>query len=273
MVLEDILASFSPDNLDYPGLILRTILSLVMLVALVVLSRWQRLQMGKMFLTSYVRGLVQILLMGSVLIIIFSLENLVLLFLILLFMCFFAAWTISRRYNYPNMFRIEMYAITAGGILVMVFVTAAGIVEPKGEFIIPMGSMTISNAMVITGIAMERIFSDIKKSRGTIEAALALGDTPRNAVSKILQESMRAGLVPSTNRMAILGVVSIPGLMAGMIIGGANPVEAAAYQIIIFLMILSSGFIGEVVVSYMFVREFFNADDALNTLLFDQLSQ
>jgi putative ABC transport system permease protein len=224
--------------------------------------------MSHMFVVSYLRGLVQLLLMGLILIIIFSLENLVILFLVLIFMSFFAAFSMKRRYNYPNIFQIQLLAITAGSFSIVILVVGLGIIEPIGEFIIPIGSMVIGNTMIIVTIAMERMYSDFRKSKGLIETALALGDSPRNASKQILNDAMRAGLMPSTNRLAILGIVNIPGLMAGMIIGGINPIEAATYQIIIFLMILTAGFIAEIVVGEMFIKEFFNEDYQLNDFIF-----
>ncbi|MHA2363535.1 MAG: ABC transporter permease [Candidatus Hodarchaeales archaeon] len=255
-------------ELDTEAIILRTVLSVVLLVMLITFSYWQRIKMSHMFVVSYLRGLVQLLLMGLILIIIFSLENLVILFLVLIFMSFFAAFSMKRRYNYPNIFQIQLLAITAGSFSIVILVVGLGIIEPIGEFIIPIGSMVIGNTMIIVTIAMERMYSDFRKSKGLIETALALGDSPRNASKQILNDAMRAGLMPSTNRLAILGIVNIPGLMAGMIIGGINPIEAATYQIIIFLMILTAGFIAEIVVGEMFIKEFFNEDYQLNDFIF-----
>jgi putative ABC transport system permease protein len=54
--------------------------------------------------------------------------------------------------------------------------------------------------------------------------------------------------------------------MSGMIIGGENPVVAAIYQIIIFLMILSSGFIGQIITGKLLLKEFFTEEDQLRQL-------
>lgn len=248
----------------------RIIVSAVLLAILIGLSYWQRIELEKIFLFSFIRGLIQIVLMAFILVIIFELRNIVVLFSVLLLMCYFAAYTAKQRYHYGtiNIFKIEMIAITVGGLSIMLMVTLIGIIPAEGVYIIPMGGMVISNTMVITNIAIERIYSDIKKSRGTIEAALSLGDSPRNAVFPIIKTGFRAGLLPSTNRVAILGIVTIPGLMSGMIIGGINPIVAAVYQIIIFLMLLSGGFIGEIIASYFFMKELFTKEDQLKLYQF-----
>ena len=39
------------------------------------------------------------------------------------------------------------------------------------------------------------------------------------------------------NAMAAAGIVSLPGMMAGQILGGSPPMEAVKYQILIMFMI------------------------------------
>ncbi|UCE13009.1 MAG: ABC transporter permease [Candidatus Heimdallarchaeota archaeon] len=245
----------------------RIITSIVLLLILIGLSYWQRIEMEKLFLISFTRGLIQIILMATILIVIFELQNLWILYIILLFMCSFAAITAKRRFPYPNIFQIELFSITVGSISVMTFVMIVEIIPTEGTYIIPMGGMVIANVMVMTTIVLERIVADVKKSKGIIEAALALGDTPWNAVRSITRDSFRAGLLPSTNRVAVLGIVTIPGLMSGMIIGGINPIEAAIYQVIIFLMILVGGFIGELIIGFFFIKELFTTEDQLRLAL------
>jgi putative ABC transport system permease protein len=65
-------------------------------------------------------------------------------------------------------------------------------------------------------------------------------------------------MLPNLNRYASLGIVSIPGLMSGMIIGGMSPVAAALYQIIIFIMLFLAVIIGSLIVSRLFLRYMFN---------------
>ncbi|MHA1911514.1 MAG: ABC transporter permease [Candidatus Kariarchaeaceae archaeon] len=246
--------------------VIRIAISVILLVMIVVLSYWQHVKMEKQFIINFTRGLVQIVIMASFLLLIFEIENVFLLFGYLVFMCLFAALTAKGKFKIVNIFRIQFIAISVAGLSIMGIVVITGIIPATGEFIIPMGGMIISNVMVINGIFMNRLISDMKKAKGEIEAALALGDSPSNSIKTIIIESYRAGLVPSTDRVAVLGIVTIPGLMSGMIIGGENPIVAAVYQIIIFLMILSSGFIGEIISGKLLMKEFFTEEDQLKSL-------
>jgi len=256
-----------PDIEIITEIIQRLSISIIFLILLIALARWQKIELEKMFIWSFTRGLVQIVIMALILVFIFTLTDIFLLVVVLLFMCFFAAYTIKQRFPYPRVFTIESIAITLGSFSIISIAVILEIIPLKGEYIIPMGGMVIANVMVMTGIVLERLISDVKKSQGYIEAALALGDSPWNSVKNVTKESYRAALIPTTNRVAVLGIVTIPGLMSGMIIGGTNPLLAAAYQIIIFLMILTSGFIGSIILVFFFIKELFTAEDQLNLLL------
>jgi putative ABC transport system permease protein len=261
-----------PTETEILEMIVRIAFSILLLTLIVILAYWQKVNLERAFIWSFTRGFVQILIMASILMIIFELRDIIILYGVLLFMCVFAAYTAKNRFPYPNIFKLELIAITVASIFVMVIVTTPlftidstpiSIIERQGTYIIPMGGMVIANVMVMTTIVLERLISDIKKSRGTIEAALSLGDSAWNSVKPIIKESFRAGLVPTTNRVAVLGIVTIPGLMSGMIIGGVNPVIAAIYQVIIFLMILSAGFIGEIIIGFLIVKELFTTENQL----------
>ncbi len=241
----------------------RIILSLILLAIMLGLSRWQHTDLEGSFIYGFIRGLVQIVLLGFILVIIFSLQSLLLLYIILSLMIVFAAASTRRTHKYPKVFEIELAGIAVASYTIMTIVIVLGIIPVKGEYVIPLGGMVISNSMALSLIAMERIYSDLEHKKGMVEAAIALGATPRKAMNSIIRDAIRASLLPSTNRMAILGIVSIPGLMSGMIIGGMNPIIAAIYQIIIFLMIISSGFIADIIVSYYIIKIVFDPNGAL----------
>ncbi len=259
------------DSLKHANIWIRIALAFVLLIVLIGLSFWQKTKLESKLIWSFLRGTIQIVLFGSILGLIFGIRKLWMLYLILFLMCLFAAYTNARSYPYPRMFLIGFFAITSSSIVIMTLVMFSYIIpgfegiipldpvtlELTGEYVIPIGSMVIAFAMRVSGIAVERVRSDIIKSKGSIEAALALGDSPYRAIQHILRESYRAGLIPTINRVASLGIVTIPGLMAGMIIGGVHPVEAAIYQVVIFLMLLSSSFITSIITNVLFTRQFF----------------
>ena len=249
--------------------IIRIMLSGILLFIILAISFWQQLKMTKIVVISYLRGLIQIVLLAMVLVLIFNLRHIVVIYLYMFGMAIFSAYTAKQRYKYVDILKIEIIAISIGGLSVMGLVTILEIIEPTGEFLIPMGGMVISNAMVWTTMASERLTSDFIKNKGLIEAALSLGASPKVAIQDLLQKAFQTAFNPSINRVAILGIVSIPGLLAGMIIGGENPIVAAVYQVIIFLMIQSAGLIAVVIVTYLLIQKFFTPLDQINYHIFN----
>ena len=92
---------------------------------------------------------------------------------------------------------------------------------------------------------------------GQIEAGLALGADPGVTVAPYVQSAVYASLLPRLDMLKSLGLVWIPGVMAGMMVSGASPVYAGIYQFIIVAMILAaSGIAGLIVTLLMRTRAF-----------------
>lgn len=60
-----------------------------------------------------------------------------------------------------------------------------------------------------------------------IEKLLALGASRTEATQDVLGRSVRLAMTPLLNQMSVVGLVSIPGMMTGQILGGSNPDQAA----------------------------------------------
>ena len=73
-----------------------------------------------------------------------------------------------------------------------------------------------------------------------IETALALGAESSNSVAPYTQASYESSLIPAIDSMRSLGIVWIPGLMAGMMLSGARPVYAAIYQFVVLAMVFAA---------------------------------
>ena len=111
------------------------------------------------------------------------------------------------------------------------------------RFAIPLLGMLLGNTMNGVGLALDRLSSGAVLRRKEIEGALLLGRDWREAVRPLQTESLRSGMVHVLNALASAGLVSLPGMMTGQILAGAEPVEAVKYQILImFLIAAGSGF-------------------------------
>ncbi|MGB3642167.1 MAG: ABC transporter permease, partial [Rivularia sp. (in: cyanobacteria)] len=113
--------------------------------------------------------------------------------------------------------------------------------------------------------------STINASHGEIETHLSLGATPQQAIKQYKKDSIRAGLIPTINQMMIIGMVTIPGFMSGLIISGVDydkipfqtASEAASYQILLMFMVALSNLLTTILLTIALSRQFFNSNAQL----------
>ncbi len=146
-------------------------------------------------------------------------------------------------------------AVAAGATLGLLILL--GVVPPTARYLIPLGGMVVGNSMNAASLVLTRVRDDVAEQRPKVEAALALGASGRQAVSPILKSSLRGAMIPLIDSTKTVGIVFLPGAMAGMIIGGADPLEAVRLQIVVMYMLLGSVSVAAILVGLFSYRSFF----------------
>lgn len=222
-------------------------------------------------LVALVRGLVQIVAVGSVLGLLLQ-RSLWIGGVVLLVMGAVAAQTAARRAaGIPGTFRVALLSIGGGAGMVIVLMTGVGVITPTIASLIPIGSMMIANAMQTCGQALDRFRSDVLAHRDEIEAGLALGAAPATAVASYIQAAVTASLLPRIDALRSLGIVWIPGIMAGMVLAGSDPLYAALYQFVIMALVFAAGGITAVLTTALIREQIFSTAEQL--VLRDSLTQ
>ena len=72
--------------------------------------------------------------------------------------------------------------------------------------------------------------------------------------------AIQNGITPTINSMMVVGVVSLPGMMTGQILAGADPHQAVLYQIITLFLIATSSTLGCTIATLLIFRRFFNPE-------------
>jgi putative ABC transport system permease protein len=203
------------------------------------------------------RGLVQMILVGMILAVLLH-GPLLVGALILILMMVAAAVTAARRLQgMAASVSLSFWAIAAGSGVAIAAMLATGTLKPDIAVLVPVGSMIIANAMNACAQAAERFRADVTAHVGQIEAALALGAAPAVTVAPYVRSAVYASLLPRLDMLKSLGLVWIPGVMAGMMVSGASPIYAGIYQFIIVSMILvASGIAALIVTLLMRARAF-----------------
>lgn len=127
--------------------------------------------------------------------------------------------------------------------------------EPR--YVVPIAGMVLGNSMTGIALTLERLFSDLDLRTDGILAMSALGATPWEAARPSVRTALRAGLIPTINSMAAVGIVFIPGMMTGQILAGADPVDATKYQIVVMLMVSAATAIGSIMAVMLSYRHRF----------------
>ncbi len=217
-----------------------------------------------------VRTFVQLLAIGYVLGFVFTTNSPVLILGILMFMVAVAAWTVAARQRRPtNALRLLVLASLSAGCGVTLLLATEVIlrIHPwyNPYYLIPLMGMVIGNSLNSATLAVERLDNDVRTARDQIEALLALGATSNQAVAAPLRGAMKAAMIPIINSMMVVGLVSLPGMMTGQILGGSSPLLAIKYQVLIMYMIAFSTAVTAFVLTTLRVRAYFTAAHQLRS--------
>ncbi|HUT26601.1 MAG TPA: iron export ABC transporter permease subunit FetB [Methanomassiliicoccales archaeon] len=247
-------------------MVLIRVLSAVGLVtAVIVLTSRLKLGLVSEMAQAMIRALVQLTALALLLSFVFQMEDFAPLLLVLAVMLAFASLTSARRVrDLPNAFRVSLVSILASSVLTITVMVVIGTLPLRGEYLIPLGGMVIGNTMNINSLALDRLRGEVVNQTARVEAALALGARYDQAIAPMVRKGVRSSLIPTVDNMKTLGLVWIPGLMAGMVLAGADPMEAAVFQIVIFSMILASGAITAVLSTRLMSKELFTESHQLS---------
>jgi putative ABC transport system permease protein len=144
-------------------------------------------------------------------------------------------------------------AVTLGLVL------ALGVFEAKPRFLVPVGGMVIGNSMTAAAVALNRLADEIASQGHRIEATLALGATSRQAAAGLVTRSLRSGMIPLIDSTKTTGVVFFPGTMVGMLVAGAEPVDAVRLQLILLWTLLGSVALAALLATSLGYRGFFTS--------------
>lgn len=221
-----------------------------LLVALGLLSWRLQLGLGRQLAIAAARTTVQLLLIGQVLRLLFAHVHIGSLLLISMVMLIAAGREVMTRQQ-RSIQGFQGWVIGTGSMFISSFtVTLLALVVVIGkvpwytpQYAIPLLGMLLGNTMSGVALGMDRMTETLWQQRRIIEQRLLLGQTARQAAADIRRQAIRAGMMPIINSMATAGLVSLPGMMTGQILGGSSPLEAVNYQILVmFLICAGTGF-------------------------------
>ena len=222
-----------------------------------------RLGLEKMLFLSALRCVLQLLLLGIVLRWVFEAESPWIICGIMLGMACLAGYEAARRtgYRLKRMLPMTLVVMLVASLSITLFATQGVLgVSPwyEARYLIPILGMILGNALNGISLGLTTVLRGFRERRAEVELHLAHGATPREASRDVMRDAIRTGMIPILNSMVAAGVISIPGMMTGQILGGEEPKTAAYYQIFILFCIAGSVALGTTGVVYASLRLVFD---------------
>jgi len=217
----------------------------------------------------------QLALVGFYLKILFDLNNPWLNGLWILMMLLVADVSILRRAGLKvRYFALATFSAIASSILFSTAFLVILVIQPThfydARYIVPLAGMILGNCLQGNVIALERFYSALRKNENEYTTFLMLGATRWEAVQPYFRDAVKAAINPTIAGMATMGLVSLPGMMTGQILGGSEPWLAVKYQIAIMICIFTSTALASIINLKLSLNSAFNAFDVLKNELIEK---
>lgn len=235
------------------------IIASILILIPIIISHKENLGLEKEIVISMVRAIIQLIVVGYILDTIFGMESPIFTIVLVLIMIFNAAMNTKKRGGeIKNVISISFISMAVGTLITISVLVLSGAIKFTANEIIPVAGMLVSNAMVAIGLSYRNLNNSFKIRRTEVEIKLSLGADIKEASKDIIHESIRISIIPTIDSAKTLGIVSLPGMMTGLILGGASPMEAIKFQIMVTFMVLSSASIATLIATYLCYKDFFN---------------
>ncbi|MCI1983336.1 MAG: ABC transporter permease [Bifidobacteriaceae bacterium] len=254
---------------SYPIDIWGVVVALVLVAAATAISGLLHLGLVKSMVISTARSLLQLLAMGLIIRFVIQQNNWMLVVALLVIMLFAAVQiTLARAHGIPKGLALPVFLTLTVVMLLMVCLVTELMLRPQPwyapQLVIPVTGMMLGNAVSAIALALSRYFEDMHERADDIEMLLALGATPYEAARPSILSSVRLGLIPTISTLASSGIVLIPGMMAGQVIAGADPLNAAEYQFVVLASLSALTLVGDIVIMMaVYKRSFTDRDQAV----------
>lgn len=243
---------------------LQLVLALGLMVAAIALATWQRLGLTQSLALATGRTVLQLFAVGYLLAVVFAWRNPWAVLAVLLVMVAIASLVARNRISkrIQGLLPLVGAALLTSTALTMVY-TSGVVLRPElwyePRYVIPLAGIVLGNAMNAASIAGDRLVSTLQQHQADVETHLSLGATPAQAIAQYRREAIQAGLIPTLNAMMVVGIVTLPGIITGQLLGGADPLNAALYQMLIMFMLAFSTLLTAILVTAGLQRRCFNA--------------
>jgi putative ABC transport system permease protein len=218
-----------------------TAASALLVAVTIAAAAWAHLGLSRDIVIAAVRAGVQLVAVGAVLLVLFRTGGAAGALGWVAAMIAVAALVAGRRgRGIPRSVPIAAAGIAIGTTVTLGSLLALAVIPARPEVIVPVGGMIVSTAMQASALTMLRLAEQAGDDREQIETRLLLGCTATEAFAAHRRRAARTALVPAIDSAKVVGLISLPGAMTGLILAGVDPLTAIRYQIVVMYMLLAA---------------------------------
>jgi len=234
---------------------------------------WLRISLLGETLTALARMTVQLLFVGFYLQVIFDSNSHWLTGIWILLMIAVADVSIIRgcRLRLGSMAGGLFIAMLVGALIPLLFlllVVLQGSAALAAQYIIPIAGMILGNCLRANIIGLSHFYQALHDNEKLYQLTLAQGATLKEALLPFVRDACQAALAPTVATISTIGLVSLPGMMTGVILGGGNPMTAIKYQLVIMIAIFAGTALTVLLAIMLTTRSNFTALGTLEQGLF-----
>jgi UDP-glucose/iron transport system permease protein len=246
---------------------------LIFLLPILYISRYLKLGINKAIITGIVRMCVQLSFVGLYLEFLFRFDSPWLNGVYLLLMISIACHSILKSSNLKVrlFFKPVFFSILIPFTIILFFFTGVVIRIDnlfEAKYLVPLGGMLLGNCLRSNIIGLTNFYSGINKNEREYLYSLTLFNNRIKALTPWFRQSIVAAVNPTLASMATIGLVSLPGMMTGQILGGSIPMVAIKYQIAIMVCIFYTEYFSVILSIFFSLKTGFNAFDVLKSGIF-----
>jgi putative ABC transport system permease protein len=227
------------------------------------LAQWQRLGIAGQLAVAAARAIVQLLVMGFGLQIVWQLNQPLVSVGAILLLAIATTIAASNRISdrVKNLIPLVGGAILTGLTIALAY-TIFVVIKPtnwyQSQYLLAIAGMCLGYLLNSTAVAGEWLMREIEQHPAEIETRLSLGATPAMAIAPYRQAAIKAAILPTIDTLMVAGLVTIPGFLTGQLLANVSPLNAAGYQIVVLFTVIASNTIAAILVTQGIAKRYFN---------------
>lgn len=222
-----------------------------------------KLGIGKTLLIASARTIIQLSFIGLILAWVFARDNVWQVLSILSIMTIIASIAAKNNIKKPyrGLLQDTFFALSiATSLVTLIAIILILKISPwyRPQFIIPILGLILGNSLTAVSLTTNNFINALYDKKPLIQNQLSLGATPFESAHPLIRTAIVSGMTPTINSMAVVGLVSLPGMMTGQILAGADPTQAVRYQIITMFLICAGSSLSCTLCTLFILKRFFN---------------